>query len=103
MIRNALYILSLLLLSASSHGKDTVLVGYQALNRIYEIDKPLFFGHRPLFQKKILKLNKELSAYSHELIKTNNRLFIRVDGTGRVYEVKQKRGDSLRIERLDST
>lgn len=103
MIRNALYILSLLLLSASSHGKDTVLVGYQALNRIYETKKELLFGYRPMGVPKIIQAEYPISFYSSTPVKSKNRLFIRINGTGRVYEAVEKSGDSLTIKRIDST
>jgi hypothetical protein len=103
MIRNATPILLLLLLSFFSRANDSIIIGNRAFNQIYDIQKPLQFGHIPLVGVKFIQLEKNFTAYTHDLIKTKDRFLLKVDGTGRVYEFVAKRNDSLYIRRIDST
>jgi hypothetical protein len=91
------------LFSFSANGQDSVIIGHQALNKIYETKGPLFFS--TLNNKNYKLLNEEgfFSNYSNTLLKSENNFFIRLDGTGRLYKVNEKRGDSLLVKRLDST
>jgi hypothetical protein len=91
------------LFSFSTNGQDSLLIGHQALNKIYETKGPLFFSVNANRTYKILNEEGFFSKYSHVLIKHNNDLFIRLDGTGRVYKVKNKIGDTLLVNRIDST
>ena len=103
MIRNATPILLLLLLSFFSRANDSIIIGNRAFNQIYDIQKSLQFGHIPLVGVKFIQLEKNFTAYTHDLIKTKDRFLLKVDGTGRVYEFVAKRNDSLYIRRIDST
>lgn len=103
MFRIALSLLSLLFLTLLLRANDTIIVGHSALNRIYDFKKSLSFGYRPLIPNRFFKLDYPFSLYGHSLLKTKDRFFIRVEGTGRIYEVTGKRSDSLTICRIDST
>ena len=93
----------IVLFSFSTNGQDSLLIGHQALNKIYETKGPLFFSVNANRTYKILNEEGFFSKYSHVLIKHSNDLFIRLDGTGRVYKVKNKIGDTLLVNRIDST
>ena len=103
MFRIALSLLSLLFLTLLLRANDTIFVGHSALNRIYDMNKPLLFGARPFVGVKLITLEKNFTAYTQDLLKSKDRFLIRVDGTGRVYEFFDKKQDSLFIRRLDST
>jgi hypothetical protein len=102
-IMKRLLIFIVALFSFSANGQDSVLIGHQALNKIYETKGPLFFS--TLNNKNYKLLNEEgfFSNYSNTLLKSEKDFFIRLDGTGRLYKVNEKRGDSLLVKRLDST
>ena len=91
------------LFSLSTNGQDSLVIGHQALNKIYETKDQLFFSVHANRTYKILNQEGFFGNYSNVLIKNHNNLFIRLDGTGRVYKVKNKSGDTLFVDRIDST
>lgn len=84
-------------------GQDSVIIGNEALNKIYEINDPLFFDVQPLRKTLFLKETGVFEIHSQSLLKGQKDFFIRTDGTGRIYQIKRKSNDSLFLKRIDST
>ena len=87
----------------SVNGQDSLLIGNQAFNTIYEAEGPLYFSFRSNKNYIVLKQEEFFKNHSQSLLKDKKDFYIRIDGTGRVYKVKEKKGDTLFIKRIDST
>lgn len=98
-----LLILTLFLYGNSAYSQDSIIVGNKALNRIYEMDGPIHFSHQISGKLKFKNEEGFFSNFSQTLIKGKKDLFIKIDGTGKVYQIRDKKNDSLFIKRLDST
>lgn len=98
-----LFTLTLFLYANSGYCQDTVIIGNKGLNHIYEMDGPIHFSHQISGKLKFINEEGFFSNFPQSLIKGENNLFINIDGTGRLYEITNKRNDSLFIKRLDST
>lgn len=95
--------LTLFLYANSGYCQDSVIIGNKGLNRIYEMDGPLHFSHQVSGKLKFINEEGFFSNFPQSLIKGENNLYINIDGTGRIYEITNKRNDSLFIKRVDST
>jgi LPXTG-motif cell wall-anchored protein len=98
-----LFTLTLFLYANSGYCQDSVIIGNKGLNRIYEMDGPIHFSYQKSGKLLFVKEKGFFSNFHQSLIKGENDLFISIEGTGRVYQVTDKKNDSLFIKRLDST
>lgn len=98
-----LFTLTLFLYANSGYCQDSVIIGNKGLNRIYEMDGPLHFSHQVSGKLKFINEEGFFSNFPQTLIKGKKDLFIKIEGTGKVYQIREKKNDSLFIKRLDST
>lgn len=98
-----LFTLTLFLYANSGYNQDSIIVGHQGLNRIYEMEGAIHFSHQISGKLKFVDEEGFFSNFPQSLIKGEKDLFINIEGTGRLYKVKEKKNDSLFIQRLDST
>ena len=72
---------------------------YTDTNSISAID-----NHEVKVQLKFLKFNdKQIASYTQRLIKSKNKLYIVIDGTGRVYQATSSSKEKICFTRIDST
>jgi hypothetical protein len=98
-----LFTLTFFIYFNSAFSQDSIIVGNKALNRIYEMEGPLFFSTYPDKKKFYLPQEGIIGIHSQSLLKDKDNLYIRVDGTGRIFKVLGKNEDTLKIKRIDST
>jgi hypothetical protein len=103
MIMKWLFTLTLFLYATSGYCQDSVIIGNKGLNRIYEMNGPIHFSHQISGKLKFLEEDGFFSNFPQSLIKGEKDLFIRIDGTGRLYKVTERKNDSLFFNRIDST
>ena len=96
-------ILALFSFPGNIMGQDTIVVGNEALNKIFEINDPLFFDVQPYRKNNYINVEGYFSLYPQSLLKSKNDFFIRTDGTGRIFKALRRSGDSLFLQRIDST
>ena len=95
--------LSLFLFANAGYCQDSIIVGNQGLNRIYELDGPIQFSHQISGKLKFINEEGFFSNFPQSLIKGEKDLFIKIEGTGRLYKVTERKNDSLFFKRIDST
>ena len=95
--------LSLFLFANAGYCQDSIIVGNQGLNRIYEMDGPIQFSHQISGKLKFINEEGFFSNFPQLLIKGEKDLFIKIEGTGRLYKVTERKNDSLFFKRIDST
>lgn len=98
-----LFILGLFIKVNSGYSQDSIIVGHQGLNRLYDMDGPIHFSHQISGKLKFINEEGFFSNFPQTLIKGKKDLFIKIEGTGKVYQIREKKNDSLFIKRLDST
>ncbi len=95
--------LTFFLIVSSTNSQDSVIIGNKGLNRIYEMDGPIHFSHQLRSKLFFIKEEGFFSNFHQALIKGKKDLYITTEGTGRIYQVTDKKSDSLFIKKLDTT
>lgn len=86
-----------------SLSQEYSIVGNSLLDRLYRDKNVIEINNHTSNINKILKLEKNFSNYTQYIIKNKKGLFIQVDASGRIYKAFDKKSDTIRFKRIDST